>query len=205
MTFNGGFNLKSKLEIRKEIRTILNQMTPTEYTQLSQKISKRVIASEMFQKAQTIGITISRFPEVNTSEIIEAAWIMGKRVAVPKCIQETREMDFRLITSFGDLETVYMDIQEPITHKTISVLKQEIDLQIVPGVAYSNDGYRIGFGGGYYDRYLIDYEGETISIAFESQTNFKIKKENYDIPVSKILMDSGAINCLNNREGSSPP
>lgn len=197
--------MKSKHEIRKEIRTMLNQMTLAEYTQLSREITARVVASQTFQKAQTIGITISRFPEVDTKEIIQAAWLTGKRVAVPKCIQETREMDFRIITSFEELEIIYMDLKEPIVNKTTSIRKEEIDLQVVPGVAYSNDGYRIGFGGGYYDRYLIDYEGETISLAFENQTNYKLNKEIYDIPVSKILMESGVINCLDYREGSSPP
>ena len=68
--------------------------------------------------------------------IIEAAWKIGKRIAVPKCIHATREMDFRLITSFNNLETVYMDLLEPIVDETESVRKNEIDLQIVPGVYF---------------------------------------------------------------------
>ena len=57
----------------------------------------------------------------------------GKQIAVPKCIQATREMDFRSITSFDDLETVYMDLREPIVSETKSIAKENIDLQIVPG------------------------------------------------------------------------
>ena len=109
--------------------------------------------------AANIGVTISRFPEVDTQPIIEAAWKWENKIAVPKCIRETKEMDFRLLTSFDELETVYMDLLEPIVEQTESMGKEEIDLQIVPGVVFSNEGYRIGFGGGYYDRYLKDYKG----------------------------------------------
>ena len=62
------------------------------------EITERLLASDEFQNAKTIGITISRYPEVDTRPLIEAAWEMGKRIAVPKCIHATREMDFRLIT-----------------------------------------------------------------------------------------------------------
>ena len=115
----------------------------------------------------TIGITISRFPKWIHGRLSKRLGQAGKRIAVPKCIHATREMDFRLITSYDNLETVYMDLLEPIVDETISVEKDEIDLQIVPGVVFSDEGYRIGFGGGYYDRYLTDYKGIRLSLAFE--------------------------------------
>ena len=89
---------------------------------------------------------------------------MGKQIAVPKCIRATREMDFRLITSFGNLETVYMDLLNQLFRKQKSITKEEIDLQIVPGVVFSNDGYRIGFGGGYYDQIFKGLSGGAIII-----------------------------------------
>ena len=173
----------------------LNKMDETEYEQLSQKITDRILSSDEFKNAKTIGLTISRFPEVNTIPLIEAAWTMGKRVVVPKCIRATREMDFRLITSLDDLETVYMDLLEPIISETEAVHRNEIDLQIVPGVVYSNDGYRIGFGGGYYDRYLKKFTGETIFIAFECQIGHAVPIESHDIPVDKIFTEKRQITC----------
>ena len=98
-------------------------------------------------------------------------------------------MDFRLITSFDDLETVYMDLKEPIVSRTVSIDKGQIDLQIVPGVVYSDEGFRIGFGGGYYDRYLTDYEGDRVSLAFEIQTSQEVPIEEHDIPVNKIITE----------------
>ena len=132
---------------------------------------------------------------MDTRPIIEAAWKLGKKIAVPKCENQTREMDFRLINSYDNLEKVYFDLQEPIIKETVSIKKDDIDLQIVPGVVYASNGYRIGFGGGYYDRYLIDYKGDMVSLAFEKQTGQAVPFEAHDIPVQKIFTENGIIIC----------
>jgi 5-formyltetrahydrofolate cyclo-ligase len=185
----------SKEILRNQVLGILNNINRTEHLKKSLEITNRVLASDEFRSADTIGITISRYPEVDTRPLIEAAWAAGKRIAVPKCIHATREMDFRLITSYDSLETVYMGLFEPITDETLSVEKKGIDLQIVPGVVFSDEGYRIGFGGGYYDRYMSDYNGATLSLAFVTQTNHKIPVEGHDIPVSKIITEVNEITC----------
>lgn len=174
---------------------ILNNMNRSEHMKKSLEITDRVIASNEFQSADTIGITISRYPEVDTRPLIEAAWEAGKQIAVPKCLHATREMDFRLITTFDNLETVYVDLLEPIIDKTVSVGKNEIDLQIVPGVVFSEEGYRVGFGGGYYDRYLQGYKGETLSLAFAIQTGQAVPVEPHDIPVGRIFTEEKVIVC----------
>lgn len=183
----------SKKSLRKQVLDALNNMNRTEHIKKSLEITDRVLASDEFRSADTIGITISRYPEVDTRPIIEAAWIAGKRIAVPKCIHTIRKMDFRLITSYDSLETVYMGLFEPIINETISIEKDGIDLQIVPGIVFSDEGYRIGFGGGYYDRYMSDYNGNTLSLAFASQTSHSIPIEDHDIPVSKIFTEEKAI------------
>ncbi|WP_339250554.1 5-formyltetrahydrofolate cyclo-ligase [Sporosarcina sp. FSL W8-0480] len=189
-----------KLTKRKQVLSIMKDMDASEYARKSSVIVNHLIDSKEYSKAETIGVTISRFPEVDTISLIETAWKAGKKVAVPKCDSSTREMDFRIITSFDDLETVYMDLKEPAIGKTESVAKAAIDLQIVPGVVYSDEGYRIGFGGGYYDRYLTDYEGERLSLAFEVQTAYDIPVEEHDIPVNKIITENGIIQCRMIRE-----
>lgn len=184
----------NKKDTRKEILRRLNAMDPNEHQQYSEEITSIVMAQEAYQKAKTIGVTLSRFPEVDTIPLIKAAWADGKQVAVPKCIQSTHEMDFRRLTSFDELETVYMDLQEPIVDQTVSVEQADIDLQIVPGVVYSLDGYRIGFGGGYYDRYLSTFKGTTISLAFSCQLKETVPFEQHDIPVQMIITEAKKIN-----------
>jgi len=182
--------------LRNQVLGILNNINRPEHLKKSMEITNRVLASDEFRSADTIGITISRYPEVDTRPLIEAAWAVGKRIAVPKCIHATRKMDFRLITSYDSLETVYMGLFEPITDVTLAVEKNEIDLQIVPGVVFSNEGYRIGFGGGYYDRYMSDYNGVILSLAFAVQTSHRIPVEGHDIPVSKIVTEEKEIICI---------
>lgn len=180
----------SKKEIRSEMLHRLNRMDSNEHKQNSADIIKKVIEQDVYRDAKIIGITLSRFPEVDTIPLIKAAWADGKQIAVPKCIRSTREMDFRILTSFDELETVYMDLLEPIVEETEPVEQGEIDLQIVPGVVFSEDGYRIGFGGGYYDRYMAKYKGASISLAFNCQIKQQLPIEQHDVPVQNIITET---------------
>jgi 5-formyltetrahydrofolate cyclo-ligase len=184
-----------KSRIRTGMIKQLKSMKLQEYNQMSLAIKENLFNSSEFLNAAIIGVTISRFPEVDTRPIIEAAWSLGKKIAVPKCENQSREMDFRLINSYDNLEKVYFDLQEPMITETIPIKNDDIDLQIVPGLVYTNNGYRIGFGGGYYDRYLIDYKGDVVSLAFEKQTGQEVPFEAHDIPVQKIFTENGIIFC----------
>jgi 5-formyltetrahydrofolate cyclo-ligase len=190
----------SKLAKRKQMITIMKNMNHSEHASKSASIIDGLNDSIEYGSAHTIGVTISRFPEVDTYALIESAWQSGKRVAVPKCNPDTREMDFRLITTFEDLETVYMDLKEPIVSRTVSIDKGQIDLQIVPGVVFSDEGFRIGFGGGYYDRYLTDYKGGRVSLAFDNQTSHEVPIEEHDIPVNKIITENRVLLCQEIRD-----
>ena len=188
----------TKKVVRNQVLELMNSMDRDEHKRLSLDIVNQLLQSAEFRHAHTIGLTISSFPEVDTRPLIEAAWRSGKRVAVPKCIRETRDMDFRLINSYTNLETVYMNLLEPIVTETVAVEKDAIDLQVVPGVVYSSEGYRIGFGGGYYDRYLADYKGHRLSLAFDCQTNGAVPVESHDIPVQTIFTATKIVICQEN-------
>ena len=83
-----------------------------------------------------IGITISIPPEVDTYQIIRNAWDEGKRIVIPKCLAENRQMDFRELERFDQLESVYFGLLEPIESETNLVEPKDIDLLIVPGIAF---------------------------------------------------------------------
>lgn len=184
-----------KKRMRNDMLSELKKMTTQEYTQKSQMIKDQLLQLEEFQRAKTIGLTISRFPEVDTRPIIEAAWARGKQVAIPKCNPATRGMDFRILKSYEQLEIVYNDLLEPIEGETASVKQNEIDIQIVPGVIFSGKGYRIGYGGGYYDRYMVGFSGDSLSVAFNAQTKHIVPIESHDIPVEKIITENSIIDC----------
>ncbi|RAZ68462.1 5-formyltetrahydrofolate cyclo-ligase [Planococcus maitriensis] len=182
-----------KAVLRKSVIGQMNELTKPQHAQMSSAILEKLLEDPDFQQADTIGVTISRWPEVDTLPLIEACWNLGKKVAAPKCFAKDRTMDFRLFDSLDQLEVVYMDLQEPVEALTQAIGPEDIGLLIVPGVVFTKSGYRIGFGGGYYDRYLSGFNGNTRSLAFDLQLAGELPIESHDIPVDGIITETAAI------------
>jgi 5-formyltetrahydrofolate cyclo-ligase len=179
--------------IRKQMKETLSRLTKPQYEDYSYKIACRLYEDNAWKQSKVIGITISKQPEVDTYQIIRKAWEVGKQVVIPKCEPLDKTLSFRILNEFSQLESVYYGLFEPIVEITKEVAAEDIDLIIVPGLAYTREGYRLGFGGGYYDRYLRNYCGKTLSLAFNDQLvpNFPI--EEHDIPVTKIITNQEVI------------
>lgn len=178
-----------KKEIRAMVRKELASIPQTEFEQACEQIAERLFQTEEWERAYSIAITIANEREVHTKHIIEKAWKEGKKVAVPKCRPSDRSMVFRMITDFNQLESVYCGLLEPKTDATEAA--GDFDMMIVPGVAFDLDGYRIGYGGGYYDRYLQGFEGPTISLLLAEQLISAIPRDEYDIPVNILILPNG--------------
>ncbi|SDM86384.1 5-formyltetrahydrofolate cyclo-ligase [Psychrobacillus sp. OK028] len=181
----------------REKLTALDEMTYTNYSRQIEEQFLRYIASS---DASTIALTISSFPEVNTWGIIKQLWVIGKNVVVPKCKPSDKSMIFYQIQNFDQLERVYMHLLEPNPLLTKAFTPQEIDLIVVPGIVYNEKGYRIGFGGGYYDRFLMNYHGDTLSLAFQMQVVEDVETNVFDLPVDKIITQNEILLCKQNRE-----
>lgn len=189
--------MNSKRNVRISMKKLLHSMSQTDYWQRSGCIAESLYGESEWQQAQTIGITVSIFPEVETKAIIAHAWSQGKRVAVPKCEAQLRQMDFRILTDFSQLECVYSGLFEPRVDQTVYVSPEELDLLIVPGLAFDVRGHRLGFGGGYYDRYLSTFTGKTLSLAFKEQVITHFPTENHDLPIGKVVTEEQTFECLN--------
>jgi 5-formyltetrahydrofolate cyclo-ligase len=187
--------MQEKKTLREQMKARLQQLTAEEKQVYDKEIAKTLYTLPLWQKAATIAITISRGNEVNTRPIIEKAWQEGKRVSVPKCDPAKKTMTFREIHSFSQLESVYFGLWEPIEAMTKEVVASEIDFMIVPGVCFSKNGYRIGYGGGYYDRYLQHFSQPTISLAYTMQVVENLPSEPHDIPVKMIITNDEVIVC----------
>jgi 5-formyltetrahydrofolate cyclo-ligase len=185
--------MSEKKHIRKEMKESLALLTKTYYEHYSTKIANTLYNDEDWLNAKVIGITISKEPEVDTYQIIRKAWEAGKEVVIPKCNPKDKTLTFRKITEFSQLESVFYGLLEPIIEQTMEVFPEDIDLLFVPGLAYTREGFRLGFGGGYYDRYLTNYNGNTLSLAFEFQVIPEFPIEKHDIPVSKIITNDEVI------------
>ncbi|MEI5905848.1 5-formyltetrahydrofolate cyclo-ligase [Bacillus spongiae] len=184
-----------KQELREDLKCKLQLLKKTEYEQKSLEIARNLFQLEDWRNAQSVGLTISQFPEVDTWQIIRQAWAEEKEVLVPKCKHKKRELEFYKLTSFEQLENVYIHLFEPMPSKTVLVKKEQIELLIVPGIAFNTQGYRLGFGGGYYDRFLVDYTGRTLSLAFPEQWVSDLPVDSFDLPVQKIVTSKEVVIC----------
>ncbi len=188
-----------KKEIRQQIRAQLLKLKTLEYNGQSAILRDKLLHEPSILEGKTIAITISVKPEVDTIHLIEKLWQLGKQVVVPKCNAKTRDMIFYRIENFTQLENVYMDLREPIPEVCEMVPKSQINVCIVPGIVFDRFGYRIGYGGGYYDRFLLDYKGTTIAIAFHEQLICEVPKEPHDLPIDLIITEHTRIEIR--REG----
>lgn len=185
--------MNDKNLVRQQMKETLSKLSKPFYEDYSYKIAQQLFEEEDWKLAKVVGITISKQPEVDTYQIIRKAWELGKQVVAPKCYPKERKLSFRLLMEFSQLESVYYGLLEPIEEQTEEMQADKIDLLIVPGLAYTREGYRLGFGGGYYDRYLSDFRGKTISLCFQSQVVSQFPIEKHDIPVSKIITNNEVI------------
>jgi 5-formyltetrahydrofolate cyclo-ligase len=187
--------VEAKKDIRMQLKAILQTISDSDYRGYSQTIAHRLFQLEEWKNAKLVGITISNAPEVDTREIIKQAWEQGKEVAVPKCFPADKSIQFRKISSFDQLEKVYFGLWEPIISGTEKLSAADIDLLVVPGLGYTASGYRLGFGGGYYDRFLPYYTGPSVSLAFDVQVLPDLPVEKHDIPVSKLVTTERVYVC----------
>ena len=174
-----------KKEIREQTKAKLEKLGVEVKKSKEAAIYQELFASTIWQDANFLGMTRSMPLELQTEPIIQRALQEGKRVALPKVISKG-EMVFIEITSGTIYEESRFGVMEP--QKGDIIGKKQLELLIVPGVAFRQDGYRIGFGGGFYDRYLADYTGKTCSLLFSEQLNQTWQPDNYDIPVEQLLI-----------------
>ena len=187
--------MEDKKALRLSMKETLKNLDSDMKAKWIKQIHERLFSLEAWNNAKTIAVTISFGFELDTHKIIQYAIEQGKIVAVPKCHPKDKRLEFRAITSFHDLETVYYGILEPKVNETRPIKKEEIDLIIVPGLIFSKEGYRVGFGGGYYDRFLKDVDVLKVSQALDIQFHDSLPHEIYDVPVDLILTPSRLIEC----------
>ena len=187
----------SKKEIRQQIIERLNNLSAAQKKEQENSIYELLFGTEQWEKAEVVALTLSQKLELTTYPIIEKAWKEGKTVVVPRT-KKNREMDFVKYSSTTPMETSSFGLQEPLKTLT-AVPKSKIDLVIVPGLAYSEKGYRIGFGGGYYDRFLADYKGTTLSLVFKEQEIRLFPVETFDIPIDFLITAEKVTSCRNKK------
>ncbi|NEU30736.1 5-formyltetrahydrofolate cyclo-ligase [bacterium LRH843] len=183
--------MTEKKIIREKIKDALAHLSDKDYVQLSKQTAEQLFRSSEWRQATVIALTISREREVDTYQIIQRAWDEGKRVAVPRTDFTNKSMTFHEIQQFQDLERKAFHLKEPIAEKCPVVRGSEFDLVIVPGLAFSKSGARLGFGGGFYDRFLPSIDTKTVALAFPCQMIHHVPVEEHDRKIDHIIGPEG--------------
>ncbi|WP_245574381.1 5-formyltetrahydrofolate cyclo-ligase [Desulfovirgula thermocuniculi] len=186
----------SKSELRREVLKARSRLSPLEVAQKSELITRRVLSLGEFRRARTIMAYVDFRNEVKTGELIRASMAMGKRVAVPLTDLQHKRLIPSLLQDFpGDLAPGAWGILEPRPGSLRPLEPEELDLVIVPGVAFDEKGNRLGYGGGFYDRFLPQTRPGTVwlALAFELQICPEISPGPHDCPVHLIVTEERVI------------
>ncbi len=152
------------------------------------KISLQIIESDYFKKAEQILVFASSPKEFDTRFIIEKCRLLHKRVFYPRCLDKAGNMKFFKVDCDGDLEIGNFNILEPkLTCKPYE--QKSDDLAIVPALSVDKEHYRIGYGKGYYDRFLKDFNGVNICPCYSEMCEDKLPTDEYDIKVNIIVTE----------------
>lgn len=175
-----------KNELRAGMKKMRRELDIEKKTDLDADIQSRVLAHRSYIYADVVFTYVSTENEVDTFGIIHAAWASSKRVAVPKCEKDSNEMRFYIIESESDLKPGYFGILEPDPEKCREETNYSRGLCIVPGLSFDAEGYRLGYGKGYYDRFLKQFGGTSVGLCYSSGVKWKLPRSAYDVPVDII-------------------
>lgn len=176
-----------KSELRKQVLQEMRSIPQKQKIAMDQALTERFLQHPFYQEAKVIATYLSFPHEIQTQGLIDQALKDGKKVLIPKTYpkgrmefvvynpQQLKKTSFGLLEPQGDLEVVDTS---------------QIDLIHVPGLAFTIEGYRIGYGGGYYDRYLENFAGQTMSTIYPCQIQ-NFNSEDHDIPVEEVLIYEG--------------
>ena len=173
-----------KTELRREIRARKRAMTEAEIEERSARLARLFFASRAYQNAKTIYGYLPYNQEVRTVPMLERALMDGKKVAVPKVYGE--KMKFLYLDDLTAVAKGYAGIPEPIADEPVA--HDETALVLMPGLAFDPQGHRIGYGGGFYDKFLAaEPNHPTLALCYEFQMLPKLDVEDHDIPVDTVL------------------
>lgn len=174
----------NKKELRSQIRQLKRAMTEAQIEEKSRILGSLFAQSQLYRQADTIYGYLPYNQEVRTIPMLQQALLDGKRVAVPKVYGD--EMRFIYLTDLTAVETGYAGIPEPIADGPVA--DDPAALVLMPGLAFDPAGHRIGYGGGFYDKFLAsEPEHPTLALCYDFQMLPHLQTEAFDIPVDCVL------------------
>ena len=185
-----------KQRLREERLAAREILSEKERARLDDCITQKLLATPEYSEAATILTYVSVSSEVSTRMFIECALRDGKTVAVPRCLPG-HCLEFVAITSLDQLIAAPFGLLEP--PKELPALTEEqmdVSICIVPALLVDTKGYRLGYGAGFYDRFLSTYPGKKICLAYQQNlSRTGLPHRTFDVAVDMIITESGVLTC----------
>jgi 5-formyltetrahydrofolate cyclo-ligase len=181
-----------KSELRKEMIQRRSALSKTEVDQKTQKIHHALLQHEAVKDAQVILVYLSFRDEIDTRLLIDYWLAENRRVYVPVMKPKTKSLvPVRIGKDFRDLPTNSFGIQEPPLVGGEIVMLEELDLVLVPGLAFDRAGNRLGYGGGYYDRLLpqLRTDASSIALGYDFQVIEQVPVGPFDYPIGALITE----------------
>lgn len=185
-----------KEQQRAHFKKLREGLPANERASLDAGIARQVCTLPEFAQAQLVLPYLSFGAEVETRGIIEEAWAGGKVVALPRCVPGTRDMRWYAIESFDGLVKSALGVEEPAENPACEIDPAVFEhaLCLVPGLTFDKNGYRLGYGGGFYDTFLAHFTGTTVGLCRSCQMSQEVEaRDAHDLPVSLVATESETI------------
>lgn len=191
---------EAKRALRKRCSAARADMGADARSACDGRIRAHLAGFSPYASAPLVLAYLSYRDEVDTIELAREILASGRRLAVPRCVPAHHEMTFFEISSFDDVSAGYKGILEPAPHIADPLSPDDADLAasvcLVPALAFDRRGFRLGYGGGYYDRFLAGFSGLPVGLARTSQVSDEdLPTDRYDQRVSFIATDGGMLDC----------
>ncbi len=182
--------VEDKKTIRKKLKAMRNAFTVEQVESSSRAVCEAILTSQIYQQANTILAYLAFGNELNIDSVLSQALADGKRVAVPNIISKT-EFEAVLLQNMQDFAYDRYGIRS-VPAPVVNVSPEQLDLILVPGVAFGRDGSRMGMGAGYYDRYMAQApQAIRMGLAYEALLQNNLPCDEYDMKVQYLISESG--------------
>lgn len=183
----------NKEELRRVLKRRRRELTAAQVAQSSTRVVQHILACDAYRKAQRIMGYLAFSRELNIDAVLQAALNEGKQVYVPQIISATEMRPVRLYK----LEQLVLDQYgiRSVAPPVEPISPEELDLVLIPGLAFDRQGGRMGMGAGYYDRFLPHTrQAAWLGIAYDQLLQASLPQDAYDVPVPQLVTESGIIN-----------
>ena len=180
---------ENKNELRQKYRTLRDSFGEEFIKSASGSACELLAKSECFQNADILLLYYPIKNEISPLPLMEMAQKMGKKIAFPVCNTGNNTLSFCVINSIDELIPSSFGISEPLLSNEAPILTERT-VALIPALAYSKNGHRLGYGKGYYDRFLNNFEGISVGFSYSALVLNSIPHEAHDVPVKMIITES---------------